>query len=116
MRPGESVKLKVVLTPANATTTLTWIWLPYCSGAYEFDGKGIVTAIAGQYDSDNVIEVRTSNGLSAQAFIIVLNSTDVQLPTAYSNGDNPIYSVTGQRRLTLKKGLNIVGGKKILVK
>ena len=47
------------------------------------------------------------------AFWQSLGNTNVQMPTTR---DGAIYSLSGQHRQTLQKGLNIVGGRKVLVK
>ena len=47
------------------------------------------------------------------AFWQSLGITNVQMPTTR---DGAIYSLSGQHRQTLQKGLNIVGGRKVLVK
>ena len=48
--------------------------------------------------------------------LLYLGATSTGISSVETEGDKTIYNVAGQRMNTLQKGINIVGGKKVLVK
>ena len=111
---NKTIKLTPTIEPADAVTELTW--------ASDDETIAKVTSsgmVAGIKAGTAIITVRTSNGLKAECFVIVEDPTDIEGVKADGRTDVPIYTVSGQKvtgSLKGKKGVYIVGGKKVVIK
>ena len=111
---NKTITLTPTIEPADAVTELTW----------ESDDETIakVTSsgmVMGIKTGAAIITVRTSNGLKAECFVIVEDPTGIKDVKADSRANVPVYTVSGQKvtgSLKGKKGVYIVGGKKVVVK
>ena len=114
MAVNKTIKLTPAIEPAGVITELTW----------ESDDETIakVTSsgtVAGIKAGTAIITVRTSNGLKAECFVIVEDPTGVTDVKADGRANVPVYTVSGQKvtgSMKGKKGVYIVGGKKVVVK
>ena len=109
---GETITLTATLTPANAVTTLTWqIDDPVIATV---DANGMVTGIA---TGLAIIKVSTANGLTSNACkLTVIPQSGIEDVNAECNNNSRVFSLSGQRLVAPKKGINIIGGKKVIVK
>ena len=109
---GEPLKLTPTLTPEDAETVLTWYSDDETIVRVTADGTliGVAEGLA-------IVTAKASNGITSNACKV-----KVELPSAISDvqadikAKTPIYTVSGQRIKTLRKGINIVGGKKVVIK
>ena len=62
-----------------------------------------------------IITVMTDNGLKAECFVMVQLASGIS-SVGVDSEDAPVYTLSGQRLAAPRKGLNIRGGKKIVVK
>lgn len=62
-----------------------------------------------------IITVTTDNGLKAECFVMVQLASGISTVDADSEAE-PVYTLSGQRLVAPRKGLNIVGGQKVIVK
>lgn len=63
-----------------------------------------------------IIRVKMSNGLTAECFVNVVAPTGINDVREDYESQVPIYNLRGQRLVVPQKGVNIIGGKKIIVK
>ena len=107
---GSTLQLTPTIEPATAEATLTWTTDD--ASIAKVTSTGVVF---GSKEGTAIITVTTDNGLKAECFVMV------QLPSGISSvgadsEDTPFYTLSGQRLSAPRKGLNILGGKKIIVK
>ncbi len=109
---GDSFYASYTLTPSNATTTVTWS--SENNSIATVTQSGLVTGVAA---GTTWISVETANGKS-DWFKITVNapSVPVESVTIDAPADSPVFSLSGQRLAAPKKGINIIGGKKVVVK
>ena len=111
---NKTIQLTPTIEPADAVTELTW--------ASDDETIAKVTSsgmVAGIKAGTAIITVRTSNGLKAECFVIVEDPTGIEDVKADGRTNVPIYTVSGQKvtgSLKGKKGVYIVGGKKVVIK
>ena len=110
---GQRIVLTPEITPADAETTLTWT--SDDEGIATVNANGVVTGIA---EGLAIITVSTSNGLTSNACKVKVEPdpsgiSDIKIDAQTSTS---IFSLSGQRLTAPKKGINIVGGKKKIVK
>ena len=73
--------------------------------------------VIGIKEGTAIITVKTDNGLSADCFVKVdPNASGICNIQTKESVMLPIFSVSGQRIAAPRKGINIVGGKKVIVK
>lgn len=109
---GEGLTLTPTLTPEGSETTLTWT--SDDEAVVRVSADGVLTGVA---EGLAIVTVSTSNSLTANVKVKVEpNPTGVTDIQAGNNGTAPVYTLSGQRLAKPRKGLNIVGGKKIIVK
>ena len=109
---GETITLTATLTPANAVTTLTWQSDDPAIATVDASGK--VTGIA---EGLAIIQVSTANDLTSNACkLTVSQPTGIEDVNADCNNNSHVFSLSGQRLAAPKKGFNIIGGKKVIVK
>ena len=114
---GQTVALTPTITPADAVTTLTW--KSDDEAIVRVNGSGALTGLlTGVAEGLAIVTVSTSNGLTSNACKVKVEPdpsgiNDVQM--AESN-NAPVFTLSGQRLAAPKKGINIIGGKKMVVK
>lgn len=109
---GENVTLPPTITPEGAETTLTW--KSDDESVVLVNADGVLTGVA---EGLALVTVTTSNGLTSNACKVKVEAdpsgiTDVQK----SDNKTSVFSLSGQRLTAPRKGINIVGGKKVVVK
>ena len=107
---GSTLQLTPTIVPAEAETTLTWTTDD--ASIAKVTSTGLVF---GSKEGTAIITVTTDNGLKAECFVMV------QLPSGISSvgadsEDAPVYTLSGQRLAAPRKGINIVGGKKVIIR
>ena len=107
---GETIQLTPIIEPASTEAILTWSTDD--ASIAKVTSKGVVMGIK---EGTAIITVMTDNGLSADCFVTVQSATGISDVGADSE-DAPFYTLSGQRLAAPRKGLNILGGKKIIVK
>ena len=109
---NNTIQLTATIQPAYITPELTW--------SSSAENVAMVTStgkVLGVSAGAAIITVRTSNGLSAECFVIVQDTSDIEDVKAGSNADAAIYTLSGQKVTdTTKKGVYIINGKKVVVK
>lgn len=110
---GASVSLTPTFTPEGAGSELTWSVDD--ESIAKVDANGVVTGVS---EGLTVITATTSNGIvSNPCKITVTRNVDaIQEVNNDSNTVSTTYNLSGQRVATPRKGINIVGGKKVIVK
>ena len=98
------------IEPATAEASLTWTTDD--ATIAKVTSAGVVFGIK---EGTAIITVTTDNGLKAECFVMV------QLPSGISSvgadsEDTPFYTLSGQRLAAPRKGINIVGGKKVIIR
>lgn len=71
--------------------------------------------VLGLKEGTAIISVNTDNGLKAECFVLVNATEGVQAITT-DDANAPIFTLSGQRLEKPRKGVNIVGGRKVVVK
>ena len=109
---GETVTLTPTITPEDAETTLTW--KSDDETILRVSADGVLTGVA---EGLAIVTVTTSNGITSNACKVKVEPdpsgiSDVQTADKAAS----VYSLSGQRLAAPKKGINIVGGHKVIVK
>jgi len=107
---GSTLQLTPTIEPATAEATLTWTTDDASIAKVTSTGM-----VFGSKEGTAIITVTTDNGLKAECFVMV------QLPSGISSvgadsEDAPVYTLSGQRLAAPQKGINIVGGKKVIIR
>lgn len=114
---GKPLTITATVIPEGAETTLTW--KSDDETIVRVNGSGALTGLlTGLAEGLAIVTVSTSNGLTSNVCKVKVEPApsginDVQM--AESN-NVPVFTLSGQRLAAPKKGLNIVGGKKMVVK
>ena len=110
---GASVSLTPTFTPEGAGSELTWSVDD--ESIARVDANGVVTGVS---EGLTVITATTSNGIVSNPCKITVtrNADAIQDVNKDSNTISRTYNVSGQRIAAPRKGINIVGGKKVIVK
>ena len=108
---GETITLTPTLTPADANTTLEWS--SDDTSIAKVSQSGIVMGLKA---GTAIITVKTSNGLMAECFVKVEDPSGINDIRMDSENQTPVYNLGGQRLAAPQKGINIIGGKKVVVK
>lgn len=110
---GETITLTPTITPEGAETTLTWTSDDV--SVARIDTNGVLTGVA---EGLALVTVSTSNGLTSNACKVIVEPDPSGISTVMMDGkaDVPIFTPSGQRLAAPRKGINIVGGKKVIVK
>ena len=58
----------------------------------------------------------TRNGTDVRFDNLYINGTETGIADIHHEGNRPVYDLQGRRRSTLQRGVNIVGGKKMIVR
>ena len=107
---GETFTLTYVLTPSNAVTTVTWSSDDETIATVTQDG-----AVTRLTKGKTCINAVTANGKMGYCLLDGDGIDDIKR-TDGAKQPKAIYSVTGQRLVVPRKGINIVDGKKVIVK
>ena len=105
------IQLTPTLEPADAVTELTWASDDETIAKVTSTGK-----VAGIKAGTAIISVRTSNGLTAECFVIVQDVSGIEDVKTSGNADAPIYTLSGQKVANVKKGIYIKNGHKVVIK
>lgn len=110
---GQTITLTPTITPKDAETTL--IWTSNKPSVASVDANGVLT---GKAEGLALVTVSTSNGLTSDPCMVKVELDPSGISTVIMDGkaDVPIYTPSGQRLAAPRKGINIVGGKKVIVK
>jgi len=108
---GETITLTPTLTPADANTTLEWS--SDDTSIAKVSQSGVVMGLKA---GTAIITVKTSNGLTAECFVKVEDPSGITDIRMDSENQAPVYNLRGQRLAAPQKGINIIGGKKVVVK
>jgi len=107
---GSTLQLTPTIEPATAEATLTWTTDDATIAKVTSTGM-----VFGSKEGTAIITVTTDNGLKAECFVMVQLASGISSVGADSE-DAPVYTLSGQRLAAPRKGLNIRGGKMIVVK
>lgn len=110
---GGTLLLTPTITPEGAETTLTW--KSDDETVVRVDATGVLTGLA---EGLALVTVKTANGLTSNACKVKVEQdpsgiSDVQVGV---KANFPVYTLSGQRLAAPRKGINIIGGKKVVVK
>ena len=107
----ETLQLSATIEPEGAETTLTW--------SVDDDKIAKVTQsglLMGLKEGTAIITVTTDNGLSAECFVSVTAPSGINDMISDGGKTQLMHNLSGQRLVAPKKGINIVGGKKVVIK
>ena len=100
------------LIPTCATATLTWT--SDDTTVAIVNQSGVVTGVA---EGLVKIQVTAANGISSNpCTVTVLPPSGISDMTSATTENLPVFSLSGQRLAAPRKGVNIIGGKKVLIK
>ena len=110
---GETITLTPTITPKDAETTLTW--KSDDESVARISANGVLTGVA---EGLALVTVSTSNGLTSNACKVTVEPDLSGISTVMTSEKTGvlIYSPSGQRLSAPRKGVNIVGGKKVVIK
>ena len=114
---GTPLTITATVIPEGAETTLTW--KSDDETIVRVNGSGALTGLlTGLAEGLAIVTVSTSNGLTSNACKVKVEPdpsgiNDVQM---VESNNAPVFTLSGQRLAAPKKGINIVGGKKMVVK
>ena len=108
---GGTLTLTPIITPEDAETTLTW--KSDDESVARVDANGVLTGVD---EGLALVTVSTANGLTSNACKVSIIPTGISTVMMGEKAGVPVYSTSGQRLAAPRKGLNIVGGRKIVVK
>lgn len=110
---GETITLTPTLTPSDAESVLTWT--SYDEGIAKVSGNGTVSGVK---EGLTVVTVTTDNGITSNPCKVTVapNPSGINDVTADAASGSPVYSLSGQRLTAPRKGVNIVGRKKVVVR
>ena len=113
---GGTLTLTPTITPKDAEATLTWksddeMVVKVSPNGMEGLLKGIAEGLA-------IVTVSTSNGLTSNVCKVKVEKDPSGISTVMMDekAGVPIYTPSGQRLAAPRKGVNIVGGKKVVVR
>ncbi len=110
---GGTLLLTPTITPEGAETTLTW--KSDDETVLRVDATGVLTGLA---EGLALVTVTTANGQTSNACKVKVE----QDPSGISDvlvgarANFPVYTLSGQRLAAPRKGINIIGGRKVIVK
>ena len=113
MMVNQKITLTPTLTPADAETVLTW--KSDDESVVRVSADGVLTGVA---EGLALVTVSTSNGLTSGACKVKVEPdiTGISDVEAEGRTNTPVYTLSGQRIAAPRKGINIVGGKKVIIK
>ena len=110
---GQTITLTPEITPADAKTTLTWT--SDDKGIALVDANGVVTGIK---KGQTFINVETENGKTAYCKLTVTEPDPSGISNVQMDDETvkSVFTLSGQRLAAPKKGINIIGGKKVVIR
>lgn len=110
---GDTATLTPTLLPEDSESTLNW--MSYDEGIVKVDASGVLTGVS---EGMTVVTVTTANGISSNPCKITVthNPSGINDIEADVESGAPVFSLSGQRLTAPRRGVNIVGGKKVLVR
>ena len=110
---GETITITPTITPEGAETTLTW--KSDDETVARIDANGVLTGVA---EGLALVTVSTAKGLTSNACKVTVKPDPSGISTVMidEKAGVPIYTPSGQRLAAPRKGVNIIGGKKVIVK
>ena len=110
---GGTLTLTPTITPEGAETTLTW--KSDDEAVVRVSTNGTLTGVA---EGLALVTVSTSNGLTSNACKVTVGPDPSGISTVMMDemAGVPVYSTSGQRLTAPRKGINIIGGKKVVIK
>ena len=110
---GGTLTLTPTITPEGAETVLTWT--SDDESVARVDVNGVLTGVA---EGLALVTVSTSNGLTSNVCKVKVEQdpSGISMVLMGEKKGTPIYTPSGQRLAAPRKGINIVGGKKIVIK
>ena len=109
---GGTLTLTPTITPEGAETTLTW---KSDDNSVSVDANGVLTGVA---EGLALVTVSTSNGLTSNVCKVTVEPDPSGISTVMTGekADIPVYTTSGQRIIAPRKGINIVGGRKVVMR
>lgn len=109
---SSTIQLTATVEPAYITPELAW-----SSSAENIAMVTSTGKVLGVSAGAAIITVRTSNGLSAECFVIVQDVSGIEDVNAGDSNNKTVYTISGQKvTKPAKGGIYIVNGKKVVVK
>ena len=110
---GRHITLTATVTPEDAETTLTWE--SDDETVVKVSNDGVLTGIS---EGLAFVTVSTANGLTSNICKVNVELVHGGISTLQEDGNFnvPIFSLYGQRLTAPRKGINIIRGKKIIIK
>jgi len=110
---GGTITLTPTLTPEGAETALTWISDDPSIARVSADG--VLTGVA---EGLALVTVSTSNGLTSNSCKVKVEPDPSGISNVQMDDETVkiVFTLSGQRLTAPKKGINIIGGKKVIVK
>lgn len=110
---NESKTLVPVFTPYNAEDTLTW--KSDDERIAKVNADGVVVGVA---EGLTVITLTAANGISSNPCKVTVtpNPSGINDVMSDISVGSPVFSLSGQRLAAPRKGINVIGGRKVVVK
>lgn len=108
---GESFFMGYTMTPTSAVRDVTWSSDDSSIAYVDYEG-----VVRGYNPGTTYIIATTNNGITGSCKVIVKEATLINNVKAAIDSDVPIYNLSGQLLNKPRKGINIIGGKKVIVK
>ena len=108
---GKTITLTPTLQPADAETTITWA--SDDTSVAKVTQSGMVLGVK---EGTAIVSATTGNGLKAECFVMVQGDTGIEEIATGHGTPSAVYSPSGQRLASPRKGLNIIDGKKVVKK
>jgi len=102
-----------MLTPEGAETTLTWE--SDDQSVVRVSADGVLTGIA---EGLALVTVSTSNGLTSNVCKVKVEPDPSGISNVQMDDETvkSVFTLSGQRLAAPKKGINIIGGKKVVIR
>ena len=107
---GKTITLEPEIKPEGATAVLTW------ESKDDKIARVKGGVVLGLKEGTTDIVVRTDNGLEDWCYVTVIDPSSIYDVSADEPASSAVFSLSGQRLSAPRKGLNIIGGKKVMVK
>ena len=99
------------MTPSSSVRDVTWDSDDSSIASIDYEG-----VIRGYKQGTTYIRAITPNGITGSCKVIVSDPSSIRNIKMDTNLDVPIYNLNGQRLDKPRKGINIIGGKKVVIK
>ena len=108
---GERYTMGYTMTPSSSVRDVTWDSDDSSIASIDYEG-----VIRGYKQGTTYIRATTPNGITGSCKVIVIDPNSIRYIKMDTNLDVPIYNLNGQRLDKPRKGINIIGGKKVVIK